>query len=64
MITESKTVKRCSCCVLPETTPNIIFDKDNVCNFCHSHEKIQYEGESKLRELLYSYRKDGCSIFI
>ena len=52
-------LKRCSNCILPETTPNIIFDKNDVCNFCHSHKRVQYESESKLKELLYSYRNDG-----
>ncbi|MDQ1275568.1 MAG: hypothetical protein QG610_1142, partial [Euryarchaeota archaeon] len=50
-------MKRCSKCVLPETSPGITFDKDGVCNFCRSYRKVQYEGESKLRELLYSYRR-------
>lgn len=52
-------MKRCSNCILPETTPNITFDKNDICNFCHSHKKVQYEPESKLKELLYSYRNDG-----
>lgn len=56
---DSGHLKRCSRCVLPETAPNITFDKDGVCNFCHSYGKVEYEGESKLREILYSYRKDS-----
>lgn len=56
---DSGHLKRCSRCVLPETAPNITFDKDGVCNFCHSYRKVEYEGESKLREILYSYRKDS-----
>lgn len=56
---DSGHLKRCSWCVLPETAPNITFDKDGVCNFCHSYRKVEYEGESKLREILYSYRKDS-----
>lgn len=58
-MTENEYLKRCSRCILPETTPNITFDKEGVCNFCRSHVKVQYEGESKLRELLYSHRKDS-----
>jgi len=57
--TNCEHLKRCSRCILPETTPNITFDKDGVCNFCHSHIKVQYEGETKLKELLYSHRKDS-----
>jgi hypothetical protein len=52
-------LKRCSRCILPYTTPNISFDKDGVCNFCRSHKKVQYEGESKFKEILYSYRKES-----
>lgn len=67
-MTENEYLKRCSRCILPETTPNIIFDKDGVCNFCRSHIKVRYEGESKLRELLHSHRKDSnkydCAIGI
>lgn len=57
-MTEKEYLKRCSRCILPETTPNITFDKEGVCNFCRSHVKVRYEGESKLKELLFSYRKD------
>ncbi|WP_410507454.1 ATPase [Methanosarcina hadiensis] len=56
---DSEHLKRCSRCVLPETAPNITFDKDGVCNFCHSYRNVEYEGESKLKEILYSYRKDS-----
>jgi hypothetical protein len=55
--TDIEYLKRCSRCVLPETTPNISFDEDGVCNFCRSHVKVRYEGESKLKELLYSHRR-------
>lgn len=51
-------MNRCSKCVLPETTPNITFDENGVCNFCHSHKKVQYIGETKLKELMFSYKKD------
>ena len=50
-------MKRCSKCVLPETTPNISFDEDGVCNYCHSYKNFKYEGEEKLLELLYSQKR-------
>jgi len=31
-------MKRCSKCILPETYPDIRFDKNGVCNKCHEHE--------------------------
>ena len=52
-------MKRCSKCVLPETTPNISFDKEDICNYCHSYEKFRYEGETKLLELLNSQKRAG-----
>ncbi len=48
---------RCSKCVLPETTPNIVFDKEGVCNYCHTYQKISYKGESELLKLLDSQRR-------
>jgi hypothetical protein len=52
-------MKRCSNCILTEGTPNIHFDKQNVCNYCKIHQKIQYEGEKQLFEIFNKYRKDG-----
>lgn len=31
-------MKRCSKCILPESVPNINFDAQGKCNFCHSSE--------------------------
>jgi len=30
-------VKRCSRCIMPETIPNITFDKNGVCNYCNEY---------------------------
>lgn len=32
-----KGLRRCTCCVLPETFPYIAFDRDGVCNYCRSY---------------------------
>jgi len=32
-------MKRCSKCILPEDFPNIRFDKNGVCNYCHEWDK-------------------------
>jgi len=29
-------LKRCTCCVLPETMPYISFDSEGVCNYCRN----------------------------
>jgi hypothetical protein len=50
-------MKRCSKCVLPECTPNIVFDEEGVCNYCKSYQKIQYKGESELLKILDSHRR-------
>lgn len=50
---------RCSKCVLPECTPNIIFDKDGVCNYCHTYQKFSYEGETELLRTLDAFRGTG-----
>jgi hypothetical protein len=52
-------LKRCIKCILPDTSPNIVFDDNGVCNFCDSYKKINYIGESKFRELLDTCKKDG-----
>lgn len=53
-------LRRCSKCILPETTPFITFDEDGVCNFCHEHAKIEYKGIEALREMVEPYRsKNG-----
>ena len=50
-------MRRCSKCVLPECTPNIVFSKEGVCNYCRSYHKLSYEGESELLKLLDSHRR-------
>lgn len=50
---------RCSRCVLPEDTPNIIFDSKGVCNYCHSYQKVRYKKESELLNILDSLKRTG-----
>jgi len=53
-------IRRCSKCVLPEHTPNIVFDEEGICNYCHTYRKFEYKGEAELLRLLDSQRKaDG-----
>ncbi len=46
------TCKRCTKCVLPETTPRIVFDENGVCNFCRSYKKFTPHGEKALLDIL------------
>jgi hypothetical protein len=52
---------RCSQCVLPDCTPNISFDNDGVCNYCHTYEAFSYKGEDELRKALEPFRGKGKS---
>ncbi len=53
-------LKRCTKCILPETTPFIEFDSDGICNFCHEHRKIPYKGKEALLKLIEPFRsKNG-----
>lgn len=47
----------CSKCILPSTTPGIVFDSDGVCNYCQSYEPMQADGEHVLETLLSSVRE-------
>ncbi len=52
-------LKRCSCCVLPETFPFIEFDDRGVCNYCKRY-KTKYKGlspEKAKRDFLASIEK-------
>ncbi len=59
-----KSLRRCNCCVLPETFPFIEFDGSGVCNYCRNY-KPRYAGMSPLEsrknfiESLTKYRRNG-----
>jgi len=38
-----RNIRRCSCCILPETFPFIEFDEKGVCNYCRGY-KTKYKG--------------------
>lgn len=43
-----KKIRRCTCCVLPETMPFIEFDDEGVCNYCRTYKKEEYKGKEAL----------------
>lgn len=49
----------CTRCVLTSTTPGIVFDESGVCNYCHTYEPMQPEGEARLLEVLDAFRDRG-----
>lgn len=51
-------MRRCTRCVLPETYPEISFDKQGVCNYCQTWTvPISPLGPEKLDAVLQHYRK-------
>ena len=57
--TPIRKLRRCTCCVLPETMPFIEFDENGVCNYCRSYKKRQYIGEAAVRQMAEKIRKPG-----
>lgn len=55
-----KKLKRCSRCVLPETSAGITFDEHGVCNVCKNIEKKEkvnfVEREAELKKLLNQFK--------
>ena len=55
-----RNLRRCTCCILPETMPFIEFDADGVCNYCRNYQRQSLVGEDSLLRLLDRYRsKNG-----
>lgn len=49
-------IRRCTKCILPETTPFISFDNKGVCNYCNEHTKIKHKGVNALEKIIKNYR--------
>jgi len=49
--------QRCSRCILPETYPGIVFDKNGVCHLCRSYQKPHVKGEEELRRIITSPKR-------
>jgi hypothetical protein len=54
---------RCTRCVLTDRTPNIVFDEDGVCNYCHTYRKFSYRGEDELLKVLDTFRDKGSKYY-
>jgi glucosamine--fructose-6-phosphate aminotransferase (isomerizing) len=57
---------RCSNCLIPETHPFVVFDKDGVCNHCKGYTKIKYFPEKELYNIADGLKKkyDGINCII
>jgi N-acetyl sugar amidotransferase len=58
-------IKSCQRCLYDETTPNIKFDENGICNYCHTHDDLnkQYptgeEGKKRLEIIFDEIKKAG-----
>lgn len=52
-------IKRCTCCILPETMPFINFDENGVCNYCRSYKpRNNPKPKEELFDLVAPYRRE------
>jgi len=60
-----KTNKVCTRCIIDDTVPGIVFDKDGICPFCQIHDEIEKkyhlnaDSEIKLKQLSERIKRDG-----
>ncbi|HCR71749.1 MAG TPA: LPS biosynthesis protein [Anaerolineae bacterium] len=58
-------MKRCSRCLYDESVPNISFDENRICNYCHTHDQLNQEyptgeeGKKNLEAIAEKIRKEG-----
>ncbi|MFN8380551.1 MAG: N-acetyl sugar amidotransferase [Anaerolineales bacterium] len=58
-------MKRCSRCLYDEKVPNIYFDENGVCNYCHTHDQLNreyptgVEGKRRLEAIAAQIRAEG-----
>ncbi|MBW1855636.1 MAG: ATPase [Deltaproteobacteria bacterium] len=53
------TIRRCPGCSLRDTTPGIEFRENKICNYCITHQKIEYRGEDELLKTLDAHRNQS-----
>ncbi len=53
-------LRRCSCCILPETMPFITFNEKGVCNYCRNYSlRNSPKAPEELSSLIEKYRKNS-----
>ena len=53
----SRDVKYCNKCVMNSTIPNVVFDKNRLCNYCHIHINLEKALAHGMEFKIYSNRK-------
>lgn len=62
------TYQICSRCVADTTIPDIRFDEEGICNFCHIHDSLDKQfpldgrGEQKLDRIIKKIQRDGRAL--
>jgi tRNA(Ile)-lysidine synthase TilS/MesJ len=57
--------ERCSRCIYDDTVPNIEFDENGVCNYCHTHDQLELEyptgeeGKKRLEAIAAKIKLEG-----
>ncbi len=54
-------MKRCTRCILPETYPNIKFNKKGICNFCLNYKPITVKGRAIFEREIKKYKQKSRS---
>lgn len=55
-------LRRCTCCILPETMPFITFDNQGVCNYCHHYTPRNVpKPKEDIFNLVEPYRRAGAT---
>ena len=58
LIHNTPKIKRCTCCILPETMPFITFDESGVCNYCRTYKmRNKPRPKEELFNLVEPYRR-------
>jgi len=62
LIYKTHKLKRCTCCILPETMPFISFDDNGVCNYCKTYKmRNKPHPKEELFNLVENYRRKNGS---
>lgn len=52
-------IRRCSSCLLLETTPYIEYDTKGICNYCRNYSRAAVKGENELEKIIAPFRHNG-----
>jgi glutamine---fructose-6-phosphate transaminase (isomerizing) len=52
-------LKRCTKCILPETTPFIHFNQSGVCNYCLNHHPFTYHGLKAIKKQVKQFKSSN-----